>query len=269
MAGRIQITIQGVSNTVVGQPPWAVTAQFAVSALPSDATALATILSTIDTTLRASTPFKAGVGANMSYLGLHGIGYAVPSGTATIVADAGGTVAIAGTGPQGDPRTCVVVSERTAAAGPSYRGRSYWPYTANFTDGQIPTSNQTTVRASWKAAHDAMIAALSSAGISPVHVVWSPKTGNMTPINGYCTGNRTDHQKNRAGKGREVYVCGVLSFALAVTPDELSPTIAALDPDAQADIIARFNAGQLVGSDPLGPLGALWDSVATVLTLAP
>jgi hypothetical protein len=232
---RMQITLHGTSTR--NGATWAVTQQWAVGGGPANALAFQTALSTAAASLLGSAPFKAGIGTQYTMTGLHGLYYPIPLGPASIVADSNAVA--------------VVVSERTNAAGPSFRGRSYWPCGAAGLDGVVSVATQNQVQSSWLAAHTLVSAALSGAGWSPVHCVFSRKTGDQTPISYIQTGNRIDTSRGRFGDAPEVYTAQALPTSASVAPSAVG-----LPDDADAEAIEKFEQFVNTSGDPafLGPL---------------
>lgn len=261
---RLQVSIHGTSTRTGAT--WTITQQWALSSGPANALALGTVLSTAHTSLAGSTDFKASMGANYTVTGLHGLYYPVPGGHASIVADSSGSP-ITGTGTAAPIPLAIVVSERTNAAGASYRGRTYWPRGQANADGSVDPVIQTPVRAGWLAAHTLVAAALSGASYGPVHVVWSPKTGNMTPISYIQTGNRIDTARGRFGDAPETYVSEALPSSAQVTPQQVG-----LPDDAtpeQIEQVNEFIAGLHLEGMELGPLLELAGAVQLALKVVP
>lgn len=259
---RLMITMHGASARAGGT--WAVTSQWAVASGPANSPAFNTVLGTVMNSLSGSAAFKAGVAANYPVQGLHGLYYPVPGGTASIVGDSP-TQTVTGTQGVTIPPLAVVVSERTNAAGPSYRGRSYWPNGNAGSDGIVTGATQTAVRSSWLAFHSLALAALAGAGYSPIHVVWSKKTGNMTPITYIQTGDRIDTARGRFGDALESYASSTVPTSLAVTPAEAGHPDA--DPD-DPDVNALLNSnGFGTASNAGGPLVGLIGDALTAIAL--
>lgn len=264
---RIQINTTGLSTRV--GTTWAMTAQFAVPALPSGPAALAAILATIRTTLVGSSAFKGGIGTQYSFVNLHGLAYATPLGPAQYVADAGGA-SVQGSFVSGPIPLATVVSERTNASGPSYRGRTYFPMATQQADGSNLTALQTAVSGAWLAWHNAMIAGLQGAGLSPVHVVLSRKTGDMTPISYIQVGNRVDTARGRFGDAPEVYTTYALPSSQQVTPSQIGLPDD-VDDDTLQQILEAANSYPPLAPEgfTLGPLKEYGPALLQTLTKAP
>jgi hypothetical protein len=272
---RLQVNLIGIGARTASS--WVVTTQWAVSALPTPG-ALATALANIRTALVASTPFKASIGSNYQFVSLKALAYATPGAPASFTVDSGGA-AVAGTGAPLIPPLAVVVSEQTAAAGASFRGRSYFPgsgATAPSSQGTLTTVQQQAVRSGWLAAHNAILAGLATLGGGPVHVVYSRKTGDMTPIVVIRTGDRIDTARGRFGDTPETYVSEAVpsSVAIALAPegDEVDAGVLGIGEDATEDEVADYLealAAHLGDFGPLtlGPLKELYNFAQTILQL--
>ncbi len=263
---RMQVNVEGTSLRTGAS--WAITSQWAMSALPSLASAQTAIIA-LRAALAVSAPFRAGIGGNYSLVNVKALGYTIPIGPATYTVEQGGA-AVAGSGAQITPPLAVVVSELTGAAGGSYRGRSYWPGSGGSapqsTDGIVTAPSQQAVRTSWLALHNATITALAAIGADPVHVVFSRKTGEMTPITVIRTGNRVDTARGRFGDDPEVYIAETVPGALSVDAEDLG-----LDPEVydEASIQEIIDAMNAIKGAPitLGPLKQLLSAAKTVFEL--
>lgn len=259
---RLQITMHGTSPRTGGT--WAVTSNWAVASGPANGPALSAVLTTIMTSLAASTALKAGMSANYPTTGLHGLYYPVPAAHATIVGDSA-TATFTGSLAATPPPLATVVSERTNAAGASYRGRSYWPNGTCGSDGSISNASATAVLNSWLAWHNAILAALAGQSWSPIHVVWSPKTGNMTPITYTQVGNRIDTARGRFGDALESYTSAVVPSALSATPADVGHPDA--DPDDEALNAILNSNGFGTASNPNSPVTDLLGDALTAISL--
>lgn len=272
---RIQINLIGTSARPSAS--WTMTTQWAVSSLPTPG-AMATALASARAALVASADFLAGRASNYSFVSLRALGYVTPTAKASWTVDASGT-AQAGGGGVLVPPLAVVVSEQTGAAGPSFRGRSYFPGCGAGTpagDGTVSAGQQTSVRNAWIAIHSALVAALNPLGGTPVHVVFSPKTGNMTPINLIRTGNRVDTARGRFGDAPESYTSQAIPGVVQITqtpaaPNEVSPEALGLPADTDdaklQDFLDAFKNAQVTPLEELGPFKAFADTVKTLLTV--
>lgn len=273
---RIQINLIGSSTRPSSS--WAVTSQWAVSTLPTPAQ-MQTVLNNLRSALAASAAFKASIASNYSLVSLRALGYSVPTAPADWTVDAGGA-AVPGTAFALVVPLACVVSEQTGAAGPSYRGRSYWPGAGGgaANDGSISPASQQTTRTGWLAFHNAAVTALSTLGGTPVHVVFSKKTGEMTPITIIRTGNRVDTARGRFGDAPESYIAEAVPGTVTLDldgpgEDDLDVrTILGLPPDATDEqvtdaALAIINQDSIDGSDILGGLKTLWSAAKTAIEL--
>lgn len=99
------------------------------------------------------------------------------------------------TGPSAPNESAIVTTWRTATAGRSFRGRSFWPgYDPDMLDTTgLVSSSQIT---SWAATMNAMIATWNPAGNFQFSV-YSPKLGLVTPITGVTVQPIVHHQRRR------------------------------------------------------------------------
>lgn len=213
---RVQINLKGTSTRAGAR--WVVTQQWSMPTLPTEAQGSA-IAAAARAALVASSPFKNSIGQQYSLVSVGAIGYLGNVPPAAWSVEASGA-AVAGANPSVSAQIplSVVVSERTGVAGPSYRGRSYWPGGTALADGSVTSTTQQLIRTGWLAAHTAVLGAFTGQGFGATHCVYSPKLGFMTPITTIRTGDRIDTARGRFGDAPEAYTSEALPASLAVEP---------------------------------------------------
>lgn len=107
------------------------------------------------------------------------------------------------------PQTAVVVSTRSNAAGPKWRGRMYWPLlsgTVNSATGLFPSADATSI-AGFVRTYLLAVEALSSWGAAGWEsvVVSQAGAGGAIPLTHLKVGNAFDTQRRRRNKVVETY----------------------------------------------------------------
>lgn len=254
MASRVEIVLQGY----VGSGNWAITSNWALASAPS-VSQMQLAMNTLGTSLNSSTgtggDFTKSIGTQYHGQNLHALTYPSVAPPATFATDAKASFNGQAAHVCQPVPLATVVSERTAGAGPSYRGRTYWPYAYCGPDGVYPNDADTAiVRTGWLAYNALVTAAFAGQGLTATQVVYSRKLGSMTPIVIIGTGNRIDTSRGRFTDDRETYVNQTLPGTVEVEPENIGPAAVA-DPDS-------FDEEVLEAWNRLKSSGPTWQEVA-------
>jgi len=217
---RCRVVLQGPLATVSS---FANNYEFALSGPVTSQTQLQAVATAIGNAITTSTPFKAGMCTDTSVTVVKLLYYS-GTGPATLVATAIAG-AVGSPSPIHAPQVCVAASLRTGVSGRSYRGRLYVPYRGSGISaaGVVTTATQTLIANSVSAAVSAVGAAFTAQGLSAAWVVYSPKTGNMTPITTIMVGAQCDTIRHRNRNRSETYTsqaAPAVTLTLAPGADE-------------------------------------------------
>lgn len=201
---RLRLTVGGPLGTA---SDWSNTLEYALGAPITSLATLQTIVNATFAALSASTAFKAGLCSDTYCNSVKALVYNSDTGPADLVATSSGTAFVGTTGAVHAPQVCVVASLRSNVAGRSYRGRIFTPYRGSTigTSGVITSGGQTLVAAYVNAINTAFVTAAVSSSVSPAWIVYSPKTGSLTPLASILVGTQCDTVRHRNRNRAETY----------------------------------------------------------------
>lgn len=221
---RLRLTVGGALGTA---SDWTNSLEYSLGAPITSLATLQTIVNATFAALSASTAFKTGFMSDSTCSFVKALVYNSDTGPADLVATSSGTAIASTNGPTHAPQVCVVASLRSNVAGRSYRGRIFVPYRGNNISaaGVVSSAGQTIIAAYVNAINTAFVVAATTSSVAAAWIVYSPKTGSMTPLANIQVGTQCDTIRHRNRNRAETYAAFAITTATMTGGEDVASLV--------------------------------------------